>query len=89
MKKVKDVSGQIGELTSFVKKQFELQEKLLEKTSEDIKDLRQGQLLHDKRFDELESAVRGISRAVDKDAVKVIDHERRLTRVEFRDHLRS
>ena len=78
----KDVGGLLKELMTFVKQQFEIQEDILEKTAEDIKDLRQGQLLHDKRFDELESAVRGISRAVDKDAVKVIDHERRITRLE-------
>ena len=78
----KDVGGLLKELMTFVKQQFEIQEDILEKTAEDIKDLRQGQLLHDKRFDELESAVRGISRAVDKDAVKVIDHERRITRLQ-------
>ena len=78
----KDVGGLLKELMTFVKQQFEIQEDILEKTAEDIKDLRQGQLLHDKRFDELESAVRGISRAVDKDAVKVIDRERRITWLE-------
>lgn len=84
VKRVKDTNGLLTELISFVKKQFDVQEKLLEKSAEDIRDLRQGQLSHDKRFDELESAVRGLSRAVDKDAVKVIDHERRLTRLEYR-----
>ena len=80
--KKKDVGSLVAELMRFVKGQFEVQEKLLEKTSEDIRDLRQGQLMHDKRFDELESAVRAVSRAVDKDAVKVIDHERRVIRLE-------
>ncbi|MDO8514110.1 MAG: hypothetical protein Q7S50_01040 [bacterium] len=95
-KKEKDTNGLLSELMAFVKKQFERQEKqldrvesvlslhqdILEKGSEDMRDLRQGQLLHDKRFDELDSAVHGISRAVDKDAVKVIDHERRIIRLE-------
>ncbi len=72
----------IGEFVVFVKKQFELLYDVLEKTSADIRDLRQGQMMHDKRFDELEQIMRGVSRAVDKDAVKVIDHERRITRLE-------
>ena len=83
-KKKGDANSLLREFMTFVKKQFEIQKKLLEKTVEDIRDLRQGQLAHDKRFDELESAVHGISRAVDKDAVKVIDHERRTTRLEFK-----
>ena len=90
-KKQKDTNGLIMELMEFLKKQFEIiykrfdaQEKILESSAEDIRDLREGQLLHDRRFDELESAVRGISRAVDKDAVKVIDQGRRLTRFELR-----
>lgn len=69
---------------TFVKKQFELQYKLWEKSSADIRDLRQGQLMHDKRFDEIDQVLHGISHAVDKDAVKVIDHERRITRLEFK-----
>lgn len=81
-KKEKDTNSLLTELSTFVKEQFELQEKMLETTTDEIRDLRQGQLLHDKRFDELDSVVRGISRAVDKDAVKVIDHERRIARLE-------
>lgn len=83
-KSEKSTGSLLKELVTFVKKQFEVQERLLEKTAEDIKDLRQGQLLHDKRFDELESAVHAVSRAVDKDAVKTIDHERRITRLEYK-----
>jgi hypothetical protein len=84
MAKKKEPGEMLAEFMIFVKKQFELQQRLLEKTSYDIRDLRQGQLLHDKRFDELESVARGISHAVDKDSVKVIDHERRISRLEFR-----
>ncbi len=73
-----------GEIMSFVKKQFQLQQELLEKTAYDIRDLRQGQMLHDKRFDEIEQTLDGVTRAVDKDAIKVIDHERRIHRLEFR-----
>ncbi|MDO8518302.1 MAG: hypothetical protein Q7S26_03370 [bacterium] len=81
----KKESGEVsGEFMTFVKRQFELQQKLLEKTVYDIRDLRQGQLLHDKQFDEIQQTLQGISRAVDKDAVKVIDHERRISRLEFR-----
>lgn len=72
------------EFMGFVKHQFELQQKILEKTYYDIRDLRQGQLLHDKRFDSIEQTLRAVSYAVDKDAVKVIDHERRLSRLEIR-----
>lgn len=72
------------EFMGFVKRQFELQQKLMEKTHYDIRDLRQGQLLHDKRFDGIEQTLRAVSYAVDKDAVKVIDHERRLNRLEIR-----
>ena len=84
MAKKKGLEELVGEFMTFVKKQFELQQKLLEKTSYDIRDLRQGQLMHDKQFDELSQTLRGISHAVDKDAVKVIDHERRITRMEIR-----
>ncbi len=72
------------EFMAFVKKQFELVQKLMEKTSYDIRDLRQGQLMHDKRFDEIDSNLRAVARATDKDSVKVIDHERRITRLEFK-----
>ncbi|RJQ35252.1 hypothetical protein C4568_01375 [Candidatus Parcubacteria bacterium] len=58
--------------------------KMLEDVLEDVRDLRHGQLEHDKRFDALESTVRGISRAIDKDSVKVIDHERRIKRLEYK-----
>ncbi len=84
VKKEKDTNGLLTELMEFVKKQFEVQGKILEDTAEEIRDLRQGQLDQEKRFDQLETAVRAVSRAVDKDAVKVIDHERRLTRIEVR-----
>lgn len=61
---------------------LELHQDTMEKMHEDLRDIRQGQLLHDRRFDELESVVRATAKAVDKDAVKVIDHERRLIRLE-------
>jgi hypothetical protein len=80
-KKPEEVSG---EFVAFIKRQFDLQQKLLEKTVYDIRDLRQGQLLHDKRFDEIDRSLRAISHAVDKDAVKVIDHERRINKLEFK-----
>ncbi|OGG79179.1 hypothetical protein A3A39_03620 [Candidatus Kaiserbacteria bacterium RIFCSPLOWO2_01_FULL_54_13] len=83
-KKPIGANNSTSELFSFVKKQFELQEKLLEKTSEDIRDIRETLLLHDKRFDELESVGRAVQRAIDKDSVKVIDHERRIARLEIR-----
>ncbi len=69
---------------TFVKKQFELQQRLLEKTSTDIRDLRQGRLMHDKQFYEIVQTLRGIAHAVDKDSVKIIDHERRISRLEFK-----
>src|SRR3989344_9653603 len=53
-----------------------LHQKTLEDMGHDVRELREGQLLHDKRFDELDSAVHAVSRAVDKDAVKVIDQGR-------------
>jgi hypothetical protein len=74
----------LGEFMTFIKKQFGLQQQLLEKTAEDIRDLRQGQMSHDRRLDEVEQAMRGVLRAVDRDAVKVVDHERRIHRLEFR-----
>jgi hypothetical protein len=74
----------MAEFMTFVKKQFELQQKLMEKTAYDIRDLRQGQLMHDKKFDKVESALRGVLRAVDRDSVKVMDHERRISRIEFK-----
>ena len=84
MVKKKGPEELMGEFMTFVKKQFELQQRLLEKTSTDIRDLRQGQMMHDKQFDEIAQALRGVSRAIDKDAVKVIDHERRISRLEFK-----
>lgn len=82
MGKKKEPAKLLADFMAFTKRQFELLQHVLEKTAIDIRDLRQGQLLHDKRFDEIESVMRGISRAVDKDAVKVIDQERRITRLE-------
>lgn len=84
MAKKKDPEVLMEEFMTFVKKQFELNYKLLEKTAYDIRDLRQGQMAHDKRFDEIESALRGVTRAVEKDSIKVIDHERRISRLEFK-----
>ena len=84
MAKKKEPEELQTEFMAFVKRQFELVQKLLEKTSYDMRDLRQGQLMHDKRFDEIEQSLHGISRAVDKDSVKVIDHERRIGRLEFK-----
>jgi hypothetical protein len=52
--------------------------------SDRSRDIFQGQLAQEKRLDDIEQVLRGISRAVDKDAVKVIDHERRITRLEIR-----
>ncbi|MDO8518300.1 MAG: hypothetical protein Q7S26_03360 [bacterium] len=65
-----------------VGKKFELQEKLLVTVTADIRDLKEGQLLQDRRLDEIEVVVRGISRAVDKDAVKIITQDRRIARLE-------
>lgn len=98
VKKPQDTNHMIGELMEFTKKQLErqakkldeiidvvgLQQDILQKVTEDMRDVRQGQLSHDKRFDQLEALAHATARAVDKDAVKVIDHERRLIRMEVR-----
>jgi len=37
---------------------------------------------HDVRFDEVESTLQGIAKAVDKDALAVVDHEHRIAALE-------
>ncbi len=78
-----NVYGLLNEFMAFTKKQFELQAQVIEKINHDVRDLRQGQMIHDKRFDEIDRANRAISHAVDRDAVKGIDHERRITKLEL------
>jgi septal ring factor EnvC (AmiA/AmiB activator) len=56
----------------------------LEKTSEDARDIRESLLLQDKRLDEIESVGRSVQRPIDKDSVKIIGHERRISRIEQR-----
>lgn len=73
-----------GSFEAFVKKQFESQYKLLTNLSERMRDLHYGQSVQEKRLDEIEQNLRAVSRAIDTDSVKVIDHERRISRLEFK-----
>jgi hypothetical protein len=73
-----------GGFEGFVKKQFELQQKLLTNLSERMRDLHYGQSVQEKRLDEIEQNLRGVLRAIDSDSVQIVDHERRIARLEVK-----
>lgn len=49
---------------------------------DNMKELQEGQKQHDGRFDEIEESLEAISKAVDKDAITIISHERRIRSLE-------
>ncbi|MEK7612659.1 MAG: hypothetical protein AAB449_00740 [Patescibacteria group bacterium] len=82
MAKEKDTHRLVQDFMGFTKRQFELQEKLIINLGADIRDLKEGQLMLEKQLDETQIVLRGVQRAIDRDSVKIINHERRITRLE-------
>ncbi|MEI7720158.1 MAG: hypothetical protein WCI89_03040 [bacterium] len=88
-KQILDLNKSLSGFIPFVKKQFENQEKLFEiviadiqGVKEEIQDIKDGQVMQDKRLDDIDVVLRGVLRAVDKDSVRVVNHERRITKLE-------
>lgn len=82
MAKEKDTHGLLQEFIGFTKKQFELQNRVLEKVQTDIRDLKTGQRNIENDVLTIKEDVDAIAKTVSEDAMKVISHERRITRLE-------
>jgi len=65
-----------------IEKRFETVFSHLQSIRSDLRELRDGQKQHEKRLDGIEEMLGAVSRAVDKDAVMIIEYGRRITRLE-------
>lgn len=70
------------QLYDLVNKKFEVVFAQLQSIQTDIRQLQKTQKEHTERFDEIDEMLGVLSRAVDKDAVMIIEYGRRLTRLE-------
>lgn len=70
------------QLYDLVNKKFEVVFAQLQSIQTDIRQLQKTQKEHTERFDEIDEMLGALSRAVDKDAVMIIEYGRRLTRLE-------
>lgn len=82
MAKEKDTHGLLAQFVDFTKRQFDLQSRVLEKIQSDIRDIKEGQQNIENDVLTLKEDVDAIAKTVSKDALKVISHERRITRLE-------
>ena len=63
-------------------KKFDLVLANLQSIQTDIRQLQKIQKEHTERFDEIDEVLGAVSRAVDKDAVTIIEYGRRMARLE-------
>ena len=70
------------QLYDLVNKKFELVFTQLQSIQTDIRQLQKVQKEHTERFDEIDEVLGAVSRAVDKDAMTILEYGRRITRLE-------
>ena len=70
------------QLYDLVNKKFQLVFTQLQSIQTDIRQLQKVQKEHSGRFDEIDEVLGAVSRAVDKDAVTILEYGRRIARLE-------
>ena len=70
------------QLLDLMTKKFDLVLANLQSIQTDIRQLQKIQKEHTERFDEIDEVLGAVSRAVDKDAVTIIEYGRRMARLE-------
>ena len=70
------------QLYDLVNKKFEMVVSNLQSIQSDMRQLQKVQKEHTERFDDIDEVLGAVSRAVDKDAMTIIEYGRRITRLE-------